>query len=63
MLDELAKSPASNAFLAALPVLGVDGSLAFVKSFQSDPTLAGAAGNVHAKTGTYVGASGRAGWR
>ena len=61
MLDELAKSPASKAFLAALPVLGVDGSLAFVKSFQSDPTLAGAAGNVRAKTGTYVGASGSGG--
>lgn len=57
MLDELAKSPASAAFLSALPVLGVDGSLAFVKQFESDPTLAGAAGNVRAKTGTYVGAS------
>lgn len=57
MLDELAKSPASHAFTDALPVLSVDGSLAFVKKFQSDPTLKGAAGNVHAKTGTYVGAS------
>ncbi len=55
MLDELAKSPASKAFIDALPVLGVDGSLAFVKDFASDPTLAGAAGNVRAKTGTYVG--------
>ena len=57
MLQELAKSPASQAFVDALPVLSVDGSLAFVKDFQSDPSLAGAAGNVRAKTGTYVGAS------
>lgn len=57
MLEELAKSPASAAFVAALPVLGVDGSLGFVKNFQSDPSLAGAAGNVRAKTGTYVGPS------
>lgn len=57
MLQELAKSPASAAFADALPVLGVDGSLGFVTNFKSDPTLAGAAGNVRAKTGTYVGAS------
>ena len=55
MLEELAKSPAAGAFVAALPILGVDGSLGFVKDFESDPTLAGAAGNVRAKTGTYVG--------
>jgi D-alanyl-D-alanine carboxypeptidase len=57
MLEELAKSPASQAFVDALPVLGVDGSLGFVKKFESDSSLAGAAGNVRAKTGTYVGAS------
>jgi D-alanyl-D-alanine carboxypeptidase/D-alanyl-D-alanine-endopeptidase (penicillin-binding protein 4) len=57
MLEELAKSPAAGAFVAALPVLSVDGSLGFVKAFESDPTLAGAAGKVRAKTGTYVGAS------
>ena len=57
MLEELAKSRASAAFADALPVLGVDGSLGFVTNFKSDPTLAGAAGNVRAKTGTYVGAS------
>jgi D-alanyl-D-alanine carboxypeptidase len=57
MLEELAKSPASEAFVDALPILGVDGSLAFVKDFRSDPTLAGATGNVRAKTGTYVGDS------
>ncbi len=57
MLEELAKSPAHRAFVDALPILGVDGSLGFVKNFKSDASLAGAAGNVHAKTGTYVGAS------
>ena len=57
MLEELAKSPASQAFVDALPVLGMDGSLAFVTDFKKDPTLAGAAGNVRAKTGTYVGPS------
>lgn len=57
MLEEVAKSPAADAFVAALPILGIDGSLGFVKDFESDPTLAGAAGNVRAKTGTYVGAT------
>jgi len=57
MLGELATSPGSRAFVNALPILGVDGSLAFVKDFKSDPTLAGATGNVRAKTGTYVGNS------
>ncbi len=57
MLEELARSPAAPAFVNALPILGVDGSLGFVKDFQSDPSLAGATGQVRAKTGTYVGAS------
>lgn len=57
MLQELAKSPASAAFLEALPILAVDGTLGFVTDFKSDPTLAGAAGNVRAKTGTFVGPS------
>ncbi|HEY1428809.1 MAG TPA: D-alanyl-D-alanine carboxypeptidase [Candidatus Tumulicola sp.] len=60
MLSELAKSPASKAFMDALPILGVDGSLGFVKDFEKDPTLAGAAGNVRAKTGTYVEPAGDA---
>lgn len=54
MLQGLAKSPAANDFYNALPTLGVDGTLAFVKNFAVDPTLAGAKGQVHAKTGTYV---------
>lgn len=44
-------------FVDALPNLGVDGSLAMVTDFESDPTLAGAAGQVHAKTGTFVAAA------
>jgi D-alanyl-D-alanine carboxypeptidase len=40
---------------ASFPVLGVDGSLATVTEFESDPTLAHAKGQVYAKTGTYVG--------
>lgn len=58
MLQELAKSPAAADFENALPVLGVDGSLGFVKDFTADATLSGAKGNVHAKTGTYVGSVG-----
>jgi D-alanyl-D-alanine carboxypeptidase len=54
MLDALQTSPAHAAFVDALPVLGVDGSLAFVTHFKSDSTLSGAAGNVRAKTGTYA---------
>ena len=41
--------------MKALPTLAMDGSLGFVTDFKKDPSLSGAAGNVHAKTGTYVG--------
>jgi len=57
MLLDLAAKPAFPSFFAALPILGVDGSLAFVTDFQSDPTLAGATGQVNAKTGTFVAGS------
>jgi D-alanyl-D-alanine carboxypeptidase len=40
-----------------LPTLGLDGSLSFVTDFTADPTLAGAKGQVHAKTGTFVAAA------
>ncbi|MGA3210928.1 MAG: D-alanyl-D-alanine carboxypeptidase, partial [Terriglobales bacterium] len=53
MLFDMKKRPAFPAFFDALPILGVDGSLGFVTQFESDPTLAGAAGQVRAKTGTY----------
>ncbi|MBV9648320.1 MAG: D-alanyl-D-alanine carboxypeptidase [Candidatus Eremiobacteraeota bacterium] len=57
MLEQLAEARQHQPFFDALPVLGVDGSLAFVKAYQKDRTLAGATGQVHAKTGTYVAGS------
>jgi D-alanyl-D-alanine carboxypeptidase len=57
MLQELQRRPAFSTLYADLPILGVDGSLASVKDFEKDSTLAGAAGRVRAKTGTYVAAS------
>jgi D-alanyl-D-alanine carboxypeptidase len=54
MLLVLTAKPAFPSFFAALPILGVDGSLGFVTDFRSDPALAGATGRVSAKTGTFV---------
>lgn len=54
LLSDMISRPAFPAYFSALPILGVDGSLGFVTDFESDPTLAGAAGQVHAKTGTYA---------
>ncbi len=56
LLDFLLDSGNGSTFLASMPILGVDGSLGFVTDFESDPTLAGAAGKVYAKTGTFAGA-------
>lgn len=53
-LEIMANSNSFNAFFAALPILSVDGSLVFVKKFQSKSSLKGAAGRVRAKTGTYL---------
>ena len=60
VLIDMRNEPEFNAYKAALPVLAKNGSLGFVTDFESDPTLAGAAGQVEAKTGTYIlaGASG-----
>jgi len=57
MLQELQGRPAFSTLYEDLPILAVDGSLASVKDFEKDPTLAGAASHVRAKTGTYVAAS------
>jgi D-alanyl-D-alanine carboxypeptidase len=54
MLTDMSKRPTFAQFYSALPILGVDGSLATVTGFTSDPTLAPAKGQVHAKTGTYA---------
>lgn len=56
-LTIMTESSGFEALFNGLPILAVDGSLAFVTDFQSDPTLAGATGQVHAKTGTYVDGS------
>ncbi len=55
-LQAMQRRPAFAALYDAMPILAVDGSLAFVKDFEREPSLAGAAGNVHAKTGTWVSA-------
>ena len=54
MLTVMISKPGFSAFFSALPLLGVNGSLAFVTDFESDPTLKGAAAQVHAKTGTFL---------
>ncbi len=54
LLAAMSKRPSFADYLAAHPLLGVDGSLAFVTDFEADPSLAGAKGQVHGKTGTYV---------
>ena len=56
-LTDMIGSPNFDVYFAAFPLLGVDGSLAFVTDFESDPTLAGAAGQVSAKTGTFLAAA------
>jgi D-alanyl-D-alanine carboxypeptidase len=43
-----------NTYRDALPILATDGSLGFVTDFMQDKSLAGAKGNVWAKTGTYM---------
>src|SRR5437763_6141998 len=54
MLIGLDEKRTFSAFVNALPRLGVDGSLAFVTDFRSDPTLAGATGQVAAEPGTWA---------
>ncbi len=54
MLEYISKQSFFPDFLELLPILAVDGSLAFVTDFESYPSLAGAKGNVFAKTGTKV---------
>lgn len=54
MMRGMASKPVFAAYEDSMPSLGVDGSLTTVTAFESDPTLAGAKGQVQAKTGTYV---------
>ena len=55
MLRGMRSEPDFATYVDSMPVLGVDGSLATITNFEADATLAGAKGQVHAKTGTYVG--------
>ena len=55
LLRAMSKRPVAIDYLATFPRLGVDGSLGLVTGFTADPTLAGAKGQIAAKTGTYVG--------
>ncbi len=54
LLRALSRRASFADFVAGLPRLGIDGSLSFVSDFETDPTLSGAKGRVHGKTGTYV---------
>ena len=51
-LIKMTETDVFDAYFDTFPLLGVDGSLGFVTDFEQDPTLAGAKGQVHAKTGT-----------
>lgn len=53
-LTEMVTRPAFRQYKAGFPVMGVNGSLVGVNKFESNPSLAGAKGNVFAKPGTFV---------
>lgn len=53
-LQAVASRPIAQSFRNALPLLAVDGTLQIVDGFLADPSLAGAAGQVAAKTGTLA---------
>lgn len=54
LLGAMARRPVYDDYLATFPRMGVDGSQALVTGFMDDATLAGARGQVQAKTGTFV---------
>jgi D-alanyl-D-alanine carboxypeptidase/D-alanyl-D-alanine-endopeptidase (penicillin-binding protein 4) len=58
LLCEMSTRPTFRPYFAALPALGVDGSLASVGRDPFDPVIATGFGEVFAKTGTTVDASG-----
>lgn len=57
LLQVMSKRPSFADLEAAQPQRGIDGSLSFVTDFEADPSLAGAKGQVDAKTGTFVDGS------
>jgi len=54
LLTDMHTSPYFPTYQDALPILAVNGSIEFVNDYESDPTLAGAAGRVYAKPGTWI---------
>ncbi|MEO9103251.1 MAG: D-alanyl-D-alanine carboxypeptidase [Burkholderiaceae bacterium] len=54
LLTAMTKRAAFADYLDTFPLLGVDGSMATITGFEADATLAGARGQVQAKTGTFV---------
>jgi len=58
MLADMYAAPVFPEYLASLPILGVDGSLASINEFETiDPTLAPAKWHVYAKPGTFIDGS------
>jgi len=53
-LEIMSRKSSFTEYRDALPTLGIDGSLGSVMAFRQNPSLAGAQGNVFAKTGTFI---------
>ena len=54
LLQAMSRSPVAKPYFDAMPILGVDGSLASVGRDPPNPLIEPAIGRVHAKTGTTV---------
>lgn len=54
LLTAMTRRPVFADYLDTFPLLGVDGSIATITGFEADASLAGARGQVRAKTGTFV---------
>ncbi len=54
LLERMHNKKFFTVYRDCLPILATDGSLAFVTDFAADKSLAGAKGNVWAKTGTFL---------
>lgn len=54
LLQAMRRTPAYEPYFAALPILGVDGSLATIGRDPPNPVIAPAIGHVYAKTGTTM---------
>ncbi len=54
LLQAMSRTPVAKPYFDALPILGVDGSLASVGRDPPNPLIEPAIGKVYAKTGTTV---------